>query len=438
MTLFSPIFKKTLSNLTWLSFDRALRMIGAVVVNAWLTRYLGPEQNGILNYALAFVGMFTPLGVLGMDAIVIRDIVRDPSQKGKILGTAFGLRLSGASLAVLCIFSAIMLVRPHDVTIQVLVVLSSLSLFFQTFDVIDYWFQSQIQSKFTVYAKNAAFFTISVVKVVCILAQSDLMVFVILIPVEFALSAILLIAIYHRNGYSLRQWFFDRSVASSLLRNSWPIIISDVAVFAQTRIDQVLIGEFLSNSEVGYYAAAQKVSEPLNFIPMIIMSSIYPVFVRTKEWSEEEFKRRMVNLYRIMFIITVAVCSPISLFSEQIVHFLYGEKFAASGAILTWLIWIRFYANFGTARSIFISTENLFRHALLSSSIAIGVNIICNYVLIQMYGVYGAIIATNISFLFNIFIIDAMVGKTRGNFSAMLQGIFTFYRFSRTGSTDVQ
>lgn len=431
----SPTLRRTVSNLTWLSLDRVVRLIGAVIVNAWLTRYLGPEQNGVLNFALAFVGMFTPLAVLGMDAIVIRDLVRDPEGKEEILGSAFGLRLMGACSAVIFAVLAIHAVRPDDHLTQALVIISSLGMVFQSFDVIDYWFQSQVQSKFTVYAKNTAFVLISAAKIVAILGGADLVTFIVLSSAELAIAAAALAVMYRNRGNSVRRWTFRFDRAKMLLVNSWPIIISDLAVFMQARIDQVMIGEYLTNADVGLYAAAQKISEPVSVIPMVIMSSIYPVIVRTKEWSEEEYHRRLTDLYRLMFIISLAVCLPIALLSGPIVHVLYGEQYAFSATLLSLLIWTRFYAFFGVARSIFISTENLFRHALICSVSGVTVSIIANYLLIRRYGVFGSIIATHLGFLVTIFLVDAVSPGTKRNFHSMMKGIFTFYRFRLTPET---
>lgn len=399
-------------------------------VNAWLTRYLGPEQNGVLSYALAFVGMFTPLAVLGMDAIVIRDIVRDPSKKDEILGSAFGLRLMGAVSALIFASIAIYLVRPDDTLTRLLVIISSLGMIFQSFDVIDYWFQSQVQSKFTVYAKNSAFFLLSIVKIICILAGAPIVVFVIITSAEFVVASLGLVLMYHRRGNIVWKWNFTFERASLLLMTSWPIIISDLAVFMQARIDQVMIGQYLTNADVGFYAAAQKISEPLSFIPMIIMSSVYPVIVRTKEWSEEEYYRRLTNLYRLMFIISMVICVPIALLSKPIVFVLYGTEYAFSATLLTLLVWTRFYAFYGVARSIFISTENLFRHALICSVSGVTISIVANYFFIQRYGVFGSIIATHMGFIVTIFVVDGISPRTRKNFRAMMQGIFTFYKFT--------
>lgn len=426
----SPTLRRTMSNLTWLSFDRVVRLVGAVFVNAWLTRYLGPEQNGVLNFALAFVGMFTPLAVLGMDAIVIRDIVRDPQHRDEILGSAFGLRILGACSALIFAAIAITLVRPDDVLTRWLVIISASGTIFQAFDVIDYWFQSQVQSKFTVYAKNSAFVFLSIAKVAAILSSAGLEIFVFFSAVELAIAAAALVIMYRRQGFSVAQWVFRFPRAKALLVNSWPIIISDLAVFMQARIDQVMIGQYLTNTDVGFYAAAQKISEPVSVIPMIIMSSVYPVIVKTKEWSEDEYHHRLTNLYRLMFIISAGICIPIALLSGPIVHLLYGERFAFSATLLTLLIWTRFYAFYGVARSIFISTENLFRHALVSSVSGVTVSIIANFLLIRRYGVYGSIVATHLGFLTTIFVVDGLSSRTRVNFRAMMLGIFTFHRFS--------
>ncbi len=426
---FSPTLKKALSNLTWLSVDRVVRLFGAVIINAWLTRYLGPERNGIFGYALAFVGIFSPLAVMGMDNIVIRDIVRDLRNKDEILGSAFLLRLIASVVTIFLVVVAILVLRPEDKAMQVMVMMLSVGFIFQSFDVIDYWFQSQVQSKYIVYAKNSAFFLLGAVKIICLLIGADLFVFVVANTVEFIVASIGLIFVYTQTGQSIRLWKIKLERAKTLLRDSWPIIITQLALFAQSRIDQVMIGEFMTTKDVGLYSAAQKISEPLSFIPMIIISSVFPVLVKTKEWSEKEYYSRLTNLYRLMFILSMAICIPFAIFSKSIVFLLYGDQFAASAWILSFVIWTRFYAFYGVARSVYISAENLFRHSLISSLAGVSVSILSNYLLIPKLGIYGSIISTHLGFLVTIFVVDGLSSRTKENFSAMMKGVFTFYKF---------
>ncbi|MEK7818238.1 MAG: flippase [Bacteroidota bacterium] len=425
----TPTFRNAMSNLTWLSFDRVVRTIGAVFVNVIITRYLGPENFGILNYAIAFAGIFTPIIGLGLNAIVIRDIVRNVENKDEILGTAFVLRKYGGVVAIIFSAVGIFLIKPDDYRMQILVIITSIGLAFQAFEVIDFWFQSQVQSKYTVIAKNLAFFIIAIFKIIFVLLNADILVFIILGSIEFVVAALALIYMYKKSGNTIRKWKYSSEQAKYFLASCWPIIISDIAVFAQIRIDQIMIGHFLSNKELGFYAAAQRLSEPLGFIPMIILTSVYPVFLKIKEKSEKEFYERLTNLYRLMFILTILICLPISFFSEAIVNLLYGKEFLFSASILSLLIWTRFYAFYGVARSIVISADNLFTHTLISSSCGVTVNLISNYFLIPKIGIVGAIISTHLSFIVTIFLFDAFAKKTQTNFKAMIYAMLTFYKF---------
>lgn len=68
-----------------------------VLVLGLVARHLGPEQFGVMNYAVGLAGIFAPVATLGMDGIVIRELVTTPAQSATTLGTAFVLRLAGGS-----------------------------------------------------------------------------------------------------------------------------------------------------------------------------------------------------------------------------------------------------------------------------------------------------------------------------------------------------
>ena len=69
--------------------DRIVRMGVGLLVGVWLARYLGPSLYGEFNYAFAFAMMFAPVAMLGLDEIGIRELIKDPSNRDEILGTAF-------------------------------------------------------------------------------------------------------------------------------------------------------------------------------------------------------------------------------------------------------------------------------------------------------------------------------------------------------------
>jgi len=72
--------QNAIGNSGWLMFEKLLRMAVGLFVNVWIARYLGPENFGLLSYALAFAFLFLPLVTLGLDEIVVRNLVRDPAR----------------------------------------------------------------------------------------------------------------------------------------------------------------------------------------------------------------------------------------------------------------------------------------------------------------------------------------------------------------------
>src|SRR5574344_2906955 len=82
-------FKRYFANIGWMFFGQMFSLLVSFFIGAWLARYLGPENYGIFNYAIAFAGLFVFVAPLGVDAILNRDLVAHPEQRDKLMGTAF-------------------------------------------------------------------------------------------------------------------------------------------------------------------------------------------------------------------------------------------------------------------------------------------------------------------------------------------------------------
>ena len=77
-------FLKYFKNTSWLMIEQILRMMVGLFVGIWVARYLGPNQFGIFNYALAFTTLFSGMIKLGLDSIVIRELVKFPEKRDEI------------------------------------------------------------------------------------------------------------------------------------------------------------------------------------------------------------------------------------------------------------------------------------------------------------------------------------------------------------------
>lgn len=395
-----PSLQKVIGNTGWLFADKVVRMGAGLLVGVWVARYLGPDRFGLLSYTGAFVALFSAVANLGLDGIVVRNIVRDPGCRNETLGTAFVLKAVGGTVTLGLTMLTIILMRPGDTPAHWLVGITAAGMIFQAFDTIDFWFQSQIQSKFTVYAKNSAFLCVTVVKVVLILVKAPLVAFAWAGSAEIALGALGMALAYRVSGGRLTAWRGSVRLARHLLRDSWPLILSSVVIMIYMRIDQVMIGDMVGDAEVGVYSAAVRLAEVWYFIPMAVVSSVFPSVVEARAISDELFYGRLQKLYNLMALMGYLVAVPVTFLAGWMVKLLFGEAYAAAGPMLAVLIWAGLFTNLGVARSSFLTAMNWTRVHFLTVSLGCVVNVLLNLVLIPRYGGMGAVIASCVAYWF--------------------------------------
>ncbi|MDH6099437.1 flippase [Anabaenopsis sp. FSS-46] len=414
-----------IQNIAWLFFDRILRMGVGLFVGVWVARYLGVQQFGIFNYATAFVSLFNPLTTLGLDALVIRSIVREPELKDEILGTTFWLKLAGAIVCLLLTVGSIFVLRQDDqLTVGLVAILATAGIL-RAFDGIDFWFQSQVQSKYTVVARNTAFIIIALVKVVLIKMQAPLVAFAWATLGEVALGTAGLIIAYRFKGYSI-LWRWSLSLAKTLLTESWPLILSGLTIMIYMRIDQIMLGQMVGDEAVGLYSAATRISEVWYFIPTAISSSVAPSIYAAKQVSEDLYYQRIKKLIRLLVMISLVVAVPMSFLSTTIMTLLFGNGYAAAGSILGIHIWAAVFVFMGVASNSWFIAEGLTQLAFRRTLMGAVVNVILNWLLIPAYAGVGAAVATVISQAIASFFSNATHAKTRKIFKVQIKCFLPF------------
>ena len=389
-----------ISNSAWFMGDRVIRMGVGLLVGVWLARYLGPSLYGEFNYAFAFAMMFAPVAMLGLDDIGIRELIKDPSNRDEILGTIFSLMLLGGLAVFLLATAIIFLVRPDDTLTHWLVAIMTVGTIFQAFIAVEFWFESQLQWKYTVFSKHTAFLIISAIKIVLILVKAPLVAFAWAGLAEIILGSAGLVLVYQANGYRLKTWHYSRTIAGTLLKDSWPQIFSVFLTMVYLKIDQVMLGTMAGNEELGFYSAAVRLTEAWYFIPLAICSSVFPAIVAARATNEELFYERMQRLYNLMALISYGIAIPVMLFSGWIVDLLFHSAYTKTGPLLAVLIWTGLFTSLGAARNVFMVSQNWLRINLATTLLGCLMNIALNYYLIPVYGAMGAIIASLISYWF--------------------------------------
>lgn len=393
----SDTFKKYLANTSWLFAEKVIRLLIAFFVGIYIIRYLGPDEFGLLSYALSFAGLFFVISTLGLDSIVVRELVKEPGKRDQLLGSVFTLRIIGAFIALSFTAAAALLSGEETYTL-ILILIIAVSTLFQSLGVVDQYFQSIVKVKYAVYVQSGSVFIAAAIKVLLILFEFPLIYFAIVHTSESVFLAFGYFIVYRYKKLNILGWKFNFRLAKNLLTDAWPLILSGLVVTIYMKIDQVMIKNMLDSKQVGLYAAAVKLCEAWYFIPMAVTTSLFPAIVSAKQTNEGLYLSRLQKLYDILAWTAIAIAVPVTIFSSEIITLLFGIDYLASSPVLTIYIWAGVATFLGVASSQYLISENLTKLSFYRTLIGMVLNVILNLILIPEYGIVGSAYATLISY----------------------------------------
>jgi len=386
------------ANTAWLLLDRIGRMGVGLLLSVWLARSQGPESFGLWSYVLALAALFSALAGLGLDGIVVRELVRTPDRSQELLGSAALLKALAGVAACLMGLAAVRLLRPGDELVLKLMALSTLAFLFQPADVVEFLFQSRLEQRFAVLARSAAFLVFAGIKVALLIRHAGLMAFAWATLAEVILGSALLLATYQVRHGAVRAWQARASVVAQLLRDSWPLTLAAVVVVVYMKMSQVIVGDRLGQRALGIFSAATRLSEVWYFLPVVVTTSILPLLVSARSRGLASFHRQLQRLYDVLAWMSLAVAAVVTFLADWIVATVYGAQYEGAGEILAIQIWAAVFVYLGVASSQYLLAENLTRVAFLRTALGALVNVIATWMVVPMWGVRGAALASVLAY----------------------------------------
>lgn len=402
----SDSLMKILRNVSWLAFDRVLRVVVGVFIGAWLARYLGPDRYGAFSYAIAFFLLFTPIANLGMTSIVVRELVREPTEGEATVKAAFLLHLIGSVFAAALATAIIVFVRDNQDIVVSVVAIISISSILNCSAVIKYWYEAQVRSHIVVWLDTATLFVRSMMTVYLIATEATLINFAFLFLLESLMSFILLLSVYRVLERKKLFGLPDYRKIWTIARDSFPLMLSSAAILVYMRVDQIMLGELLNDSAVGVYSVAVKISEISYVVPIIVVASIFPNILQLKNYDNALYKIRIQNLLSLIFVLTMSFGLLTTIFGSLIVSTLFGPAYSQAGYILMIHIWSCVFVGLGVVGNSWYLAENLEKIILTRVLVGTVANIILNFLLIPKYGGIGAAYATLISQAISAYLMD--------------------------------
>lgn len=416
---------KILDNIGWLFFDRILRMGVGLFLGILMARYLGPEQFGLLNYGIAFVALFGAGAGLGLNGIVVRDIVNNPHDAQLTLGTAFILQSFAGLFATLLVIAIISLMKPEDNLTRNLVVIMSLGLMFKATDVIKYWYEARVQSRSYILIETGVYILMAIIRIAMIMLEASLTAFVWLTLIESLIVACALVWLYSTHSNFLNLFHASKRRARTLMQDAWPLFLAAITVSLYMRIDVVMLEAMSNSREVGIYAAAARISEIWYFVPMVIVSSVSPYLVTLFLENRSLYLLRLRRLYFLMFWLSTVGYGLTFYFSELIIATLFGADYNGAASVLAIHSWSGIAVFLGVASSQYLLIEQMQKYSLYRTIIGAVANIALNFALIPTMGAEGAATATLISYFIATYSL-IFFKATRRHAVTLLMAPFTF------------
>lgn len=410
----NEVASKIIKNAGWLVGDKVFTMIIGVFVMAIVTRYLGPDNYGLYNYALAFATLFTALSTLGLETLSVKSIVNKSEEEGTILFTSLVLRISGGIVLTFLSSIIIRFVAPNEPLIHMLVLIMSFTMVIKSLEVIEYWIQAYLKSKISSLIRIIASVFSSLFKVIFVLLEGNLLHLAFIFMSDALIIGIALIFAYFKNRDLQTKWKFSFKYARNVLSQSWYLILSGLMITLYMQIDKIMLGSMLpSKVELGIYSAATQIASMWYFVPLAVVTSFTPVIMSKKEENGDSYLKTVQLLYTIVAWIGIGFGIFILMFSKIIINTIYGTDYSNAANILTVSIWAGTFAVLGSARAVWLISEGLQKYSIFYIGVGAIINISINFILIPIYGGIGAAVGTLAAQITVAIIAPAILKSTR-------------------------
>lgn len=404
--------------------EQLFRLLVGFFVGIAIARHLGPVHFGELSFAISLAGLFGICATLGLNRILVRELVAatdDQSRIVQLMSTALAMRLVAAVVMfVVCmLYSGLMGEGSF-----LLVGLIAGGFLFSAFDCIDLYFQSKVQSRFSASARLISFALVTAVRITLLLMSAPVMAFAAVTLLEFFAAAIALLWAYRHRGAGFTVLSVDVSLARRLLIESWPEIIAGFSGLLFMRLDLVMLQHMKGAAAVGTFAVAARLSEIWYFIPMALVSSMYPSLVQSHATDvrlyHSKINRLMVGLISLSYLVGITV----TLLAGTVVPALYGAAFQDSANILIIHIWCGLLVGFAQVSGMVFIIEKRIKLNLARNLLGLTAGFVFNLILIPRFGSLGAAWSTLLAMFFAYYLFDGCIKSTRSLFRIKTHAFF--------------
>lgn len=408
-------------NASWIMACSILQALMSLVIGMISARYLGPGNYGLISYASSIVTFIVPVVQLGLRNTLVQEIVASPDKDGEILGTTLISTVVCSLFGIIGIISFVSIVNRGEKETIIVCALYSVSLIFQMTQMIQYWFQAKLISKYISITSLCAYILVSAYKIYLLISEKNIYWFSITNAFDYLLISIILLIIYKIIGGRKLTYSFTRFKA--LFSKSKYYIVSGMMINVFSQTDKIMLKLMLGDAETGFYSAAITCTTMTSFVFTAIIDSFRPVIFENKISDEDKYEKNIKRLYSVIIYTALIQSVVLTVFSGFIINIFYGPEYSAASSILRVVTWYGAFSYMGSVRNIWMLAEEKQKYLWIINLSGATLNVACNFVFIQIWGAEGAALASVITQFFTNFILCLIIKPIRPCFSIIIKSM---------------
>lgn len=376
-------------------FGQAIALLANLAGNVVLARYLGEDRFGSFSYALVLISFFALIADFGIKPILVRELVRRPNESRAIIGSALLLKILLLSFTFLLVLAVPALTGFSD-ELRVLfwILAGNLLLSAKMITLRIVWeaiFQIQLRMEIPVLFQTLDALILISATILAVAADATLEILAVIYVICNLPGFLLTLVWSNRLVKPTLKW--EPKLIYMFLRESWPIALYLLFMAFYDRLDVLLLETLKGRSDVGLYAAAFRLVTPLNFIPLALATSLFPVLSQFSRTSSDKLKQTFMTGIKILATLGLLFALLASFFAESVFMWLYPPTFAPAATAFTYLMWAQMLGFLNFYLVDFNASIDRQHLNLRAASIMAFVNLGIDLLFIPKWGILGASLA---------------------------------------------
>ena len=402
---------KVLKNASWIITCKIAQSLIALIISTISARYLGPSNYGLINYAISVVSFVVPIAQLGLRNILVEEIVSHPEREGQSVGTALIMSIVSSLFCIIGCLAFVLVVNEGERDTLTVCTLYGISLVFQMTEMIQYWYQAKLLSKYTSVTMLISYILVAAYKVYLLTTRKSIYWFATSYAFDYFIISAILLLLYQKLGN--QKLSFSFALGKKMFSRSRYYIVSSMMVTVFSQTDRIMLKMMQGNADTGYYATACTCAGLTAFFFTAIIDSMRPLIFESKKLSRAEYEHNISRLYSIVIYLALFQSVVLALFAKPIVLILYGKAYAPAVPLLRIITWYSAFSYMGSIRNIWMLSEEKQQYLWIINLSGAILNIIGNLFLIPVWGSAGAATSSVVTQFFTNFLLCLILRPIR-------------------------